>query len=481
MRQDHVKYSSAADFRPIAPVVWELTLRGSARKPIRLLADDALIETIHDPPLLQQLRNVASLPGIVEAVWALPNVHASTAFPVGCVAASDPDAGGVVTPMAVGDDPFCGVRLMTIDLDRAGFESRLPELLNGLARTIPTGNRHGRRQSAISLHRALLEGAAWAVELGFGSADEIALIESLGSLVGADPDVISGHAKALGEEQLGSLGDGHHFIEFGYVDSILDEEVARTFGLTPGQPTVLVQAGSRGLGRQVLSEYQRIMSRAAARHLIHLPDRQLYCAPVHSHEGRDYLAAMASAANFAFANRQVLAHHIAHTIQTLFGTAGQRPAVQTVYEQCHNTISLEIHTVKGNRKRLCVHRRGASRIVSPGHGDLPLTYQAAGQPVILPGHYTTGSYICVSHDAMDGLALASVPAHTGAQAQRRSARDMLMMRKPEEPEHVLVHANRSMGERHLPGRDLETVTGIVEAGHLVRRVARIQPLAVFRA
>lgn len=480
-RYDHVRNSRATDFYAITPVVWEFGPSGSARKPVRLIADESLLEIVRDATLLQQLKNVAALPGIVEAVWATPNAHAATAFPVGCVAASDPDAGGVVTPMGVGSDPFCGVRLMTLDLDPAAIRPKLGNVLTALARTIPTGPRHGARHGSLSVQRAMLDGTAWAVEQGFGFPEDVAVLESAGHLIGADPDVISSNAKALGEEQLGSLGDGHHFIEFGCIDALYDQRAAQTFGLAPGQIVVLIQAGSRGLGRQVLGEYQRTMSRAAARHLINLPDRQLYCAPVHSHEGRDYLAAMASVANFAFANRQVLAHRVAHAIQTLLGTPGDHPAVRTVFEQCHNTIALEIHSVKGSRKRLCVHRRGASRVRPPGHDDIPLAYRAVGQPVFLPGHYTSGSFVCVSRAEAGDLAFASVPAHTGAHVGRRSAREMLMMRKADDPGDVIVHGSRGIGERNHSGRNIEKILEVTEAAGLIQRVAHISPLAVFRA
>jgi tRNA-splicing ligase RtcB (3'-phosphate/5'-hydroxy nucleic acid ligase) len=311
----------------------------------------------------------------------------------------------------------------------------------------------------------LYRGASWAVDQGFGVAADLDAVEHGGRLIGADAAVLSPHARAIGEDQLGTLGAGHHFIEFGFVSDILDQAGAARLGLEPDQCIVWLHCGSRGLGQQVLNEYQRVMSRAAARHLIRLPDRQLCCAPIHSHEGREYLAAMAAAANFAFANRQVIAHRIAEVLRGSFDGC----TVRTVYEQCHNTISLEVQLHEGVRKRLCVHRRACGRTA-----DL-LAGRAAGQPVLLAGHCTTANFAGIAAPGAAGVAYGTLPTGCGLRAPGQTA-------PPPAAETLLfaMQSGRTIAAPTNPVRDVEILSQTLAQTGAVQWAVRTRPLAVLR-
>src|SRR5947209_10125465 len=366
--------------------------RPGMRVPARVFADAELLEAIERDHSLEQLANVATLPGVVEAALAMPDIHQGYGFPVGGVAATDPSADGVVSPGGVGYDINCGVRLLALPLSVEELGEQREPLVHEISRRVPvgTGGRgaqgglRGVRLERVLAHgpRALLEDA------GVGRADDLEVTESSGCLEGAEPTAVSPRARERGSGQLGTLGSGNHFLELEQVDAVFDADAALAYGLREGQVTVLIHSGSRGLGHQVCTDFVKRMDAVLGRYGISLPDRQLSCAPVDSPEGRDYLGAMAAAANFAWANRAAIAHRAREAIAQVLGQGAARETVQ-VYDVAHNVAKLEQH---GGRE-VCVHRKGATRAFPPDHPDIPPEYRVAGQPVFIPGSMGTASFV----------------------------------------------------------------------------------------
>ena len=326
-----------------------------------------MISELRQDQSLQQVANVAMLPGIVGSSLAMPDIHWGYGFPIGGVAAFDLNE-GVVSPGGVGYDINCGVRLLRTDLSRPDVSGRIQELVDVLFGNIPSGVGSRRRDLKLktaTLHEVLRQGAAWAVKNGFGDADDLQHIEAGGTIAGANPELVSDQALDRGRDQLGTLGSGNHFTEIGYVEEIYDESLARGLGIFPDQVTVIVHTGSRGLGHQVCEDFISKMIRAAAKYGFELPDRQLCCAPVQSPEGKEYLAAMAAAANFAFANRQIITHWVRETLQEVLRLSPRDLGLQLVYDVAHNIAKIETHQVNGKKQRLCVHRKGATRAFPP--------------------------------------------------------------------------------------------------------------------
>src|SRR4051794_18034179 len=376
----------------IDDTLWEIpaSAREDMRVPARIFADAELLDAIARDRSLEQLANVATLPGIVEASLAMPDIHQGYGFPVGGLAATElPD--GVVSPGGVGYDINCGVRLLAAPFRADELGDRRAHLADAIARSVPAGAGKGGSLDlkGKELTTVLREGAAAIVRgHGIGTEDDLERSESNGCLPGAEVDHVSERARERGAPQLGTLGSGNHFIEVQRVDRLLDEAAARAFGLEPGQVTVLIHSGSRGLGHQVCTDYVRRMDGALKKHGIDLPDRQLSCAPLSSREGRAYLGAMAAAANFAWANRQAIAHRIR---QAIGRTMGEEAAAGTrqVYDVAHNVAKVERH---GGRE-VCVHRKGATRAFPPGSEEIPADFREAGQPVFIPGSMGTSSFV----------------------------------------------------------------------------------------
>ena len=326
-----------------------------------------MIANLKQDQSLQQVANVAMLPGIVGSSLAMPDIHWGYGFPIGGVAAFDLNE-GVVSPGGVGYDINCGVRLLRTDLSRPDVSGRIQELVDVLFGNIPSGVGSRRRDLKLktaTLHEVLRQGAAWAVKNGFGDADDLQHIEAGGTISGANPELVSEKALDRGRDQLGTLGSGNHFTEIGYVEEIYDESLAKGLGIFPDQVTVIVHTGSRGLGHQVCEDFISRMIRAAAKYSFELPGRQLCCAPVQSPEGKEYLAAMAAAANFAFANRQIITHWVRETLQGVLRLSPRDLGLQLVYDVAHNIAKIETHQVNGKKQRLCVHRKGATRGFPP--------------------------------------------------------------------------------------------------------------------
>jgi tRNA-splicing ligase RtcB (3'-phosphate/5'-hydroxy nucleic acid ligase) len=464
-------FELSADFRP------------DMRVPIRVYADDDLLEAILSGDAMTQLVNVATLPGVEGMVYGMPDMHDGYGFPVGGVAATR-ISDGVISPGGVGFDINCGVRLLATPLTRQRLGDRHEAFVHELSRAIPSGTgRGGRlRLDDDAMSRVLLDGAAHVVrEMALGVDADLAHTESGGRLDGADPDKVSSRARDRGRDQLGTMGSGNHFVEVQIVDAVFDERAAAAMGLFHGQLTVLIHCGSRGLGHQVCTDYVKVMDRRLETFGITLPDRQLSCAPIASPEGRDYLGAMSAAANFAWANRQVIAHNVRGAVVRFFPDVA--PAdVRLVYDVAHNMAKVEAH----GGAQLCVHRKGATRAFGPSSGDLPPDYRAVGQPVFIPGSMGTSSYVLVGSDNSESLSWGSACHGAGRALSRSAAKRQVTgseLRKSLEAQGVVVRAGSSKGlaeEAPFAYKDVERVVDVVEQVGLARRVARLHPIGVVK-
>ena len=446
-------------------------------------ADEALLPALQADRSLEQVANVATLPGIVGHSMAMPDIHWGYGFPIGGVAAFDPKQGGVVSPGGVGYDINCGVRMLASDLDIGAIESRIEELTDALFRAIPAGvgsQRAGLRTSKNDLDDLMHEGLGWAVRKGLATREDRERVEENGRIEGADPDKVSRRAKERGGPQLGTLGSGNHFAEVGVVEEIYDEARARAFGLHRGQITVMIHSGSRGLGHQVCTDSLSTMLWASAEYDIPLVDRQLCCAPIHSDVARDYLAAMAAAANFAFVNRQVMAHWARQVFEELFGAK-----LTTVYDVCHNIAKWEEHEVDGETKRLLVHRKGATRALPAGHPLLPAAYRDVGQPVIIPGDMGRYSFVLAgaerSSETFGSACHGAGRVLSRAEAKRQFGGSDLTQSLREKGIYVRGASRATVVEEApLAYKDVAEVVDVVQAGGLADKVARIRPLGVVK-
>jgi tRNA-splicing ligase RtcB len=434
---------------------------------------------------MTQLINVATLPGVESMVYGMPDMHDGYGFPVGGVAAMRM-ADGVVSPGGVGFDINCGVRLLATPLASAELGAGRERLVHELSRSIPsgTGRGGGLRVADDELDRVLTEGSPFVVhERGLGVEQDIDATESLGCLHGADPSNVSARARDRGRAQLGTMGSGNHFVELQRVDAIFDERAAPALGLFLDQVTALVHCGSRGLGHQVCTDYVKRMDERLPSFGITLPDRQLSCAPLASPEATGYLAAMACAANFAWANRQIIAHRIRQAIVRLFPYV-KLDDVRLVYDVAHNIAKVETH----EGVELCVHRKGATRAFGPGHAEVPEAYRAIGQPVLIPGSMGTASYVMVGAAESEARSWASACHGAGRLLSRTAAKRAITgggsaLRKQLEAEGIIIRSPSNVGlaeEAPLAYKDVETVVDVVERAGLARRVARLRPIGVVK-
>jgi len=362
-----------------------------------VFATEGMLEQIKKDEALEQVANVAFLPGIVGQSMAMPDIHWGYGFPIGGVAAMDYET-GVVSPGGVGYDINCGVRLLRSDLTLKDVKGRISDLIDQLYINVPTGvGGEGRiRTDENELKQVMRKGAKWMVERGMGWPEDLEVSEQGGTMDMADSETVSKEAVKRGRPQLGTLGAGNHFLEIQVVDEIYEPEIARAFGITePGQITVMIHTGSRGFGHQVCEDSLHVMQRAVQKYEINLPDRQLACAPVKSPEGQQYLGAMACAANFAWANRQAIAHWVRESFEKVLGAGAHKLGLRQVYDVAHNMAKIEDHEVDGKLKKLCVHRKGATRAFGPGNEHIPKQYRAIGQPVIVPGDMGRYSFLLV--------------------------------------------------------------------------------------
>ena len=474
--------------RRIGDDCWEIPREGDMRVPGRVYADAALLEHIRQDTSLEQVRNVATLPGIVGASIAMPDIHQGYGFPIGGVAATR-EHDGVISPGGVGYDINCGVRLVTTALMANEIRPRLEALVESLYNRLPTGvgGRGGAgRLSERELRQVAVRGARWPVERGLGCAADLHHIEEEGCLAGADPDTVSAEAWARGREQLGSLGSGNHFLEVQVVDEILDEAAAACLGLRPRGVVFSVHTGSRGFGHQVCTDYLRVMARAVTKYGIALPDRQLACAPLDSPEGRDYLAAMKCAANFAWANRQTLMALALECFQETLRIGPGALGASLVYDVCHNIAKMEEHEVEGRRMRVCVHRKGATRAFPAGHPLTPEAYREVGQPVLIPGDMGRCSYVLVGLPRAMRETFGSSCHGAGrnmsrSEALRRGRGRPLQRELEKQGIHVRSRGVKTLIEEMPEAyKDVTQVVGVMDREQLCRTVARLVPVAVIK-
>lgn len=465
------------------PFRWRLECRGAMRVPGVVFASRSLVADIRDDPALEQVQNVATLPGIVVASYAMPDIHWGYGFPIGGVAATDVDRGGVVSPGGVGFDISCGVRLLLTLFNQDDLRGRMGELMDTLDRRIPRGVGPGGvwasadRDDLASLLRG---GSRHAVACGYGEDRDLEFCEDRGAVSGADISQVSERALQRGLVQIGSLGSGNHFLEVQVVDRSYDDEVAELWGLALGRVCVMIHCGSRGLGHQICTDHVRLMLDAMPRLGIRVPDQQLACAPVDSSEGRSYLGAMAAAANFGRANRQLLTWATRAAFEDSVGDGG----LELLYDVSHNLAKIETHDVDGVRRRLCVHRKGATRALPPGHPDLPPVFAEHGQPVLVPGSMGTASYVLAG--VRDGEAFHSTCHGAGRTMSRHAALRRVRsvaLRHELEQSGIAVRASSMRGlaeEAPMAYKDVDEVVAACEAAGLARRVARMRPIGVVK-
>ena len=462
---------------------WEIPRQGAMRVPARIYASHKLLKAVQGDATLLQARNVACLPGIRRMSYVMPDAHQGYGFPIGGVAAFDLDE-GVISPGGVGYDIACGVRLLRTDFTVADVEGKRGELLAEIVKEVPAGvGKSGvTRLSLAVLREILAKGAEWAVDNSYGTPGDLDRTEERGRMRDADPTAVSARALERGIPQLGTLGSGNHFLEIQKVDKILDAVAAKAFGLeSEGQVLVMIHCGSRGLGHQVASDYIQAMENELG--VEGLPDRELVAAPFRSPLGQRYYRAMCAAVNYAFANRQMIAHWVRGAFARVMGSAG---GMRQVYDVCHNVAKQESHEIDGRETRLCVHRKGATRSFGPSRRELPEAYRGVGQPVIIPGSMGTASYLLAGTDEAEALSFGSTAHGAGRVMSRHEAirrfrgeriRDDLAARGIE------LRAASWKGVAEEASEAYKDVDEVVRVSHEVglgRIVARVVPVGVMK-
>jgi len=469
---------------------WEIpkSYKPGMRVPGMVYADKAMLEVIKEEQSLEQVANVAFLPGIVGRSMAMPDIHWGYGFPIGGVAATRVND-GVISPGGVGYDINCGVRLLRTNLTENEVKPKIKELVNVLFRDIPSGlGSEGKiRLGEKEIDEVLTEGAHWAVKRGFGLPEDLEATEETGRMKGAAPDKVSARAKKRGAPQSGTLGSGNHFLEVQMVSEIYDEVAAKTMGIDrTGQVLLLIHTGSRGLGHQVCDDYLRIMEEAVRKYDINLPDRQLACAPVESREGKDYLAAMACAANYAWANRQCITHWARESFIEVFGRSLEELGMQQIYDVAHNIAKIEEHSVNGNKITVCVHRKGATRAFPPGHKDIPQRYKEIGQPVLIPGDMGRRSYLAVGTDKAMAETFGST-CHGAGRVQSRGAAKRSMrgidVANELKAKGITVKAGSMASLAEEASQAYKDVTEVIEVTNqagISRKVVMASPIGVIK-
>ncbi|MBH0198912.1 MAG: RtcB family protein [Nitrospira sp.] len=449
------------------------------RVPGIIYATDSLIREM-DEKVYEQVTNVATLPGIVQASYAMPDAHWGYGFPIGGVAAFDPDVGGVVSAGGVGFDISCGVRLLRTGLTAEDLQPVKALLAEALFHRIPAGvGRTGKvHLDRREMDAMLAGGAKWAVGKGYGTHEDLEFIEEHGCMAGAEPEHVSDHAKKRQQDEMGTLGSGNHYLEVQQVVTVFDEEASSVFGIREGDLVVSIHCGSRGLGHQIGTEFLKSMAVSASRHHIELPDRELACAPINSEVGQEYLGAMRAAINCALANRQI----ITHLVREVFADVLPDAVFSLLYDVSHNTCKVEEHDLDGTPTRLFVHRKGATRAFGPGHPDLPPSLRSVGQPVLIGGTMGTASYVLVGTKESMALAYGSACHGAGRSMSRHQAlrqwrgRDVV---KELDARGILIRSPSMRGvAEEAPGayKDVSEVVDAADEARLARKVARLEPL-----
>ncbi len=481
---------SKADLVRVSEYAWEVPrgYRQDMRVPARIYASEQLLEMAFRDNTMKQLVNTAAMPGVVRRVLVMPDAHQGYGLPIGGVVATrHPD--GVISPGGVGYDINCGVRLMGSGLLAGEVRDEISGLISALFRNIPSGVGKGggaRQVSAREMDEVMVKGAVWAVKAGYGLQEDLERLEEGGAMAGADPSAVSARAKQRGGPQLGTLGSGNHFIEIQEVEEIFDAEVARAFGLFEGQLALSIHSGSRGLGHQVCSDYVKTLQAAVHKYNIELPDRQLVCAPLSSPEGRRYFGAMVSAANYAWANRQCMAHLARRSFEEVLAGKVRSFDLRTIYDVAHNIAKIEDHLVDGKTTRLIVHRKGATRAFGPGHPEVTPVYRAVGQPVLVPGDMGTASYVLAGTASALEETFGSSCHGAGRTMSRSAAKKKIhgaTLRRELEEQGIHVRAESLAGlaeEAPDAYKDIDAVIEVVHGAGLARKVARLRPLAVMK-
>jgi tRNA-splicing ligase RtcB len=467
-------------FDKINDYLWEIPQQGEMRVPGRIFASEKLIQEM-DEKVREQVMNVAMLPGIQIASMAMPDAHWGYGFPIGGVAAFDPDEGGIISMGGVGFDISCGVRTMKTGLTRDEVMPGLQRLADQFYTRVPAGvGSEGLiKMSFAQLDEMLDGGAVWAVKKGYGIKDDLDYIEEQGRVEGADPDAVSETAKKRQYREMGTLGSGNHYLEAQVVADIYDEPAALAMGLRKNDVLISVHCGSRGLGHQIGTDYLKSLAYTLQKYKITIKDRELACAPINSPEGRKYFGAMSAGINCALANRQI----ITHLVREIFSEVFPEGHVKMLYDISHNTCKVETHNIKGKKKRIFVHRKGATRSFGPGQVDLPQEYRHIGQPVLIGGTMGTSSYILVGTDEGMNLAFGSACHGAGRAMSRTQAKKKWHGRdivRELEARGILVRGHSYSGIAEEAPESYKDVTEVVDASHhadLARKVARVKPIA----
>ena len=466
-------------FTKLSDTTWEIAPHGNMRVPAVIYADETLIRDM-DEKVYYQTTNVATLPGIVKASYAMPDAHWGYGFPIGGVAAFDPDDGGVVSAGGVGYDISCGVRCLHTGLKSGDVRAAQKELADLLYYKIPAGigSTGAIRLNASEMDRMLAGGAQWALKHGWGNPTDLDRIEEQGCMSGARPDSVSDKAKKRQRDEMGTLGSGNHYLEVQRVAQIYDRDMAAAFELNEDDVVVSIHCGSRGLGHQIGTEFLRKMAIAASSYGITLPDRELACAPINSPVGQEYLGAMRAAINCAFANRQILTHLVRETFAHVLPTA----RLPLLYDVSHNTCKVEDHVVDGERRKLYVHRKGATRAFGPGHPDVPDAFRAVGQPVLIGGSMGTSSYVLAGTKEAEARSFSSACHGAGRAMSRHEAYRTWKGRQVVDElaaRGILIRSPSSRGvAEEAPGayKDVSAVVNAADAAGLTHRVARLEPM-----
>jgi tRNA-splicing ligase RtcB len=469
--------------------LWEIPGTGRMNVPGRIYISEEMIrKQLENDEALKQVVNVACLPGIQKYSLAMPDIHWGYGFPIGGVAATDLDE-GVISPGGVGYDINCGVRLATTNLELNDIKNKIPKLIENLFNTIPTGVGSSgaiRKLSAKEMKKILVQGSYWALENGYATTDDILFTEENGKLTDANPDAVSERAIERGWDEVGTLGSGNHFLELDVVETIYDEAAASVFGLFKGQIVIQIHTGSRGLGYQVCDDYLKLLLQAEKKFNFNLPDKQLACAPVKSKEGQNYLGAMKAAANFAWNNRQVIMHLAKETILNTFGRENSSIAFNLVYDVAHNIAKIEEHLIDGRMKKVCVHRKGATRAFAAGDDNIPSKYKTVGQPVLIPGDMGRYSFVTIgTRDAMENTFGSS--CHGAGRLQSRTkalknAKGRNLFNEMQQKGIVMRAKGIKTIAEEMPDayKDVSDVVNVMHNSGISLKVAKLKPLGVIK-
>ena len=475
------------ELRKIDKYRWEVPKTGEMRVPGIIYASEQMLKGEKQNEPLKQVANVATLPGILKASMAMPDMHWGYGFPIGGVAAFDWET-GIISPGGVGYDINCGVRLATTALVEKEVRPKLKDLVNALYQNIPSGvgSTGSIKLSVKEEKKVLKQGSRWAVSQGFGNDMDIEHTEDNGCMPNADPDVLSNRALERGRKQLGTLGSGNHFIEVGVVETVYDKKAANVFGLSEGQVTLMLHTGSRGLGYQICDDFLAFMTKHVNKLGFNLPDRQLSCAMIQSEPGMRYYNAMACGANYAWANRQILLHRSRDVFYKVFGIGPRNLQMKLVYDVCHNIAKKEEHVIDGEKRFVCVHRKGATRSFPPGHPAVCDDYRDVGQPILIPGDMGTSSYVLAGTQKAMKETFGSTCHGAGRilsrTAAKKASKGRAIQRELEDKGILVRWTGRSTLAEEMPDayKDISQVVEVVHGAGISKKVAKLRPIAVVK-